>query len=86
MSKKNIKCPFKPPRPPRELCRTFADWLLGIVSPSLCFAVDTDKTREYWRKVRAYKMNVLQWKYQKRTITKEEYKEYDRIKRTRRKK
>lgn len=77
--KKN-KCPLKRPRPPRCLCRTFVDWLFGIVSPSLlysaCYAGDA-KAREYIRNCANYKFNVLQWKEQKRIITRSEYKELD---------
>lgn len=83
--KKN-KCPFKPPHPPRCLCRTFVDWIFGIVSPSLLYIHSYSghvKVREYMRKCANYKFNVLQWKDQKRIITKSEYKELDRERRRR---
>ena len=83
--KKN-KCPFKPPHPPRCLCRTLVDWIFGIVSPSLLYIHSYSgdvKTREYIIKCANYKFNVLQWKEQKRIITKAEYKELDAERRRR---
>ena len=41
----------KPPRPPREICGSFINWLFGIVSPSLVHTVETEKTRAYWREL-----------------------------------
>lgn len=39
----------KPPRPPMELCGSLFNWLFGIVSPSLIYSVETEKSRKYWR-------------------------------------
>lgn len=47
---------IKPPRPPMCLCRTLADWLLGIMSPSLVLMVDSEETRRYWNAV--YEMDI----------------------------
>lgn len=80
------KCPYKPPRPPRELCRTFADWLLGIVSPSRLFfhacSIDPpERVKEYFYRSEEWKLNMLRWKVQQRTATKEEYKKLNRAER-----
>lgn len=80
MKNKKYKCPYKPPRPPRCLCRTFVDWLFGIVSPSLLYMhiyCGSKEGRDYIAKCANYKFNVLQWKEQKRIITKAEYKKLD---------
>ena len=58
---KRNKCPYKPPRPPRCLCRSFKHWLFGIVSPSLCMSVSNDKTRKYWDKLAEYESKVAAW-------------------------
>lgn len=84
------KCPYKPPRPPRELCRTFADWLLGIVSPSLLFkhaySIDPPASvTEYFERCHEWELNVLRWKVQQRTATREEYKKLNRAERNNRK-
>ena len=80
------KCPFKKPRPPRCLCRTFIDWIFGIVSPSLLYMHiynGSDEGRKYIKECANYRFNVLQWKEQKRIITKSEYKDLDRERRRR---
>ena len=71
------KNPFKPPRPPRCLCRTYIDYLFGIVSPSLLVKfsfgpVNVDEVEKYFKKMDAYEYNTLQWKIQKRVETKTE--------------
>lgn len=61
LSRKKDKCPYKPPRPPRCLCRTFKHWLLGIVSPSL-FLISTDeKAVKYRRKLNIYNRKCRVW-------------------------
>ena len=77
---------IKPPRPPMCLCRTLADWLLGIMSPSLVLMVDSEETRRYWNAVYEYKQRVFMDKLRKRNLSKEEWKDWYRNKRRRKRK
>ena len=74
---KNPKKP-KPPKPPRCLCSCELNVILGILSPSLCFAVHNEETAEYWRKVEDYQNRLMEYKIFKRIATKAEYKNYCR--------
>lgn len=87
----------KEPRPPMCICRTFADYIFGIVSPSLYFkhVVDyhasrilggeLDKNQRkiglYLKKLNQYERDLVLWKIENRTATKEEYKWFAREKR-----
>lgn len=89
----------KPPRPPMCICRTFADYIFGIVSPSLYFkhivsfhvartfedelSKNQRKIKLYIKKRNEYERNLVAWKIENRTATKEEYKCYAREKRKR---
>ena len=55
------KCPYKAPRPPRCLCRTWIDWLFHIVSPSLLLVVENDKAKKYRKEVREYFRKCNEW-------------------------
>ena len=79
------KCPFNPPRPPIELCDSFANWTLGIISPSkhwhaimqLCTDPDNlnpNKAR-YLRELDEYNFAVLQWKVENRIANRTEWRE-----------
>lgn len=72
---KSNKCLFRPPHPPREICSTFANWILGIVSPSLMFNANSERAKRYFRELEDYHINVLEWKVQKRIANKNEYRE-----------
>ena len=68
------------------LCRTLADWLLGIMSPSLVLMVDSEKTIRYWNAVYEYKQRVFMDKLRKRNLSKEEWKDWYRNERRRKRK
>lgn len=55
------KCPYKPPRPPRCLCRGFINWIFGIVSPSLWLVSTDKKAIEYKRKLNIYERKRSEW-------------------------
>lgn len=89
----------KPPRPPMCFYRSFADYILGRISPSLLFRYAIDvrmteivgneitgelvKAKKYFDKMEKYKIDTILWKIENRTATKEEYKWYAREKRKR---
>lgn len=72
----------KPPRNPRCHYKSFIHYLLGIVSPSLVWSVHNDKTEKYWKKMQKYKLDVIRYKIENRTCTREEYKALIRHQRT----
>lgn len=76
----------KPPRPPRELCGNNKNYILGVVSPSLYYLYDFDdhgneNVIQYFKELRIYKFDLIEWKIQNRTATKEEYKYFMKRKR-----
>lgn len=79
------KCPYRPPQPPRCICRTTSDWLLGVVSPSLMFkatigVIQSPEVDKYFRRVRAYHIRVIRWKISQRTCSRPEWDSYRRHK------
>ena len=79
---KTQKCPLKRPKPPRCLCASFAHFVLGLASPSLYFKNllnSTDpKVIKFFEKQKKYFRDVLEWKINNRTATKQEYKKWRR--------
>lgn len=78
----------KPPTPPRELCSSFLNWILGIVSPSLLCLYSFNnrgnkKVIRYFQELAEYEIKLIEWKIEKRIATKEEYKWFARKKRKR---
>lgn len=89
----------KKPRPPMCICRTGADYIMGVVSPSLYFKYvvdyhasrilgeELDKNQRkiglYLKKLNQYERDLVLWKIENRTATKEEYKRYARENRKR---
>ena len=84
------KCPFNPPRPPIELCDSFANWILGIISPSKHFnaiaqsMTDPDSLNpniaRYFHELDEYKFALLQWKVENRIANRTEWREYVKMK------
>lgn len=80
----------RPPRPPKILCGNTKNYILGVVSPSRLFKYATEigwlelegKNIEgelleisiYLKDVDEYNLDLLLWKIEQRTATKEEYK------------
>lgn len=77
----------KQPHPPRCICIDLIHWIFGIVSPTLALkdlwynSQDYYKVKEWREKVNKYKLDMIQYKIEKRTCTKEEYKTLMRHKR-----
>lgn len=74
----------KPPRIPMSLCRSFGHWLLQIASPSKIYARTlrpTVESEKYFRARTQYKMDLIVWKIENRTCTREEWHQYRRWRR-----
>lgn len=69
----------RPPWPPRELCSSWTNYLLGIVSPYLLmeaqFGMDrTEKVEKYLQRVEAYHEALTMQRIHSRKMTREEWK------------
>ena len=55
------KLRIKKPKCPRCLCRNYLDWVIGRLSPSLCFIVNNEETRKFWYECNKYErfQNVI---------------------------
>jgi len=79
---KTLKRQIKKPRPPRCFYSSFANFVFGIVSPSLYlnnFLTSTDpKVSEFFEKQKTYLLELLEQKINNRTATRQEYKSWKR--------
>ena len=84
------KCPIKPPIPPIELCDSFDDWILGIISTSKHWKAITQSMTDpdslnpniarYFHELDEYKFALLQWKVENRIANRTEWREYVKMK------
>lgn len=72
----------KPPKHPRCHYTSSAHYALGIVSPSLVFAVHNEYTQKFWDDMHRYNLDMIRYKIYTRTCTKEEYKQLMRAERS----
>lgn len=74
----------KPPIIPRCLCGSFLHWVLQIASPSKYYMAmlrPTVESERYFRARHEYEMQLILWKIENRTCTREEWHKYRRHRR-----
>lgn len=74
---------MKKPKPPKHPYCHYSNpinYIIGLVSPSLVMCVNNKETEKYWEEYRKYKSDMIKYKIEKRTCTKEEYKTFVRMK------
>lgn len=68
-----MKCPYKRPKIPRCFYKDTVHYVLGMVSPSLMMCCKAPEAQAYWKAMREYRRNVLRWKVEMRTATRDEW-------------
>ena len=73
----------KYPSPPRSMCGSFFQWLLGIHSPSREFCLrmngpQNEAERKYLKRIVSYHAEMDRYKIFTRTMTRDEWKAYHR--------
>ena len=74
---------MKKPKPPKHPYCHYANpinYIIGRVSPSAVMCVNNKETEKHWTEYRKHKADMIKYKIEKRTCTKEEYKTFVRIK------
>lgn len=72
----------KPPFIPRSLCSSFWHWILQIPSPSRFamyrFSISDPSANKYFTELDKYKIDLILWKINNRTCTRQEWHFYRR--------
>ena len=72
-----FKSKTRHPRPPRFICSSFMNWILGIVSPSLLWNSGSWTDRQQYVFHR-YADKLWKYRFDHRTLTREQYRAYAR--------
>lgn len=86
MSRTKKTCTIPPPRPPRELCNSWWEWILGILSPSKHwywkahseYGVIPTAIPRFFDDEKEWQWKVMVWKIETHQATREEWCRYYR--------